>query len=211
MVEIVRANRLEPREGTAIGTSVSVLSSNRVILALETACMRVRNCQEFERLPLGLQPGLHGVGECQVHIVAAEQDVLADADAFEFELAVDVGDGDQAEIGGSATDVADEDDVAGGDEVMPGFSGLRGPGVEGGLRLLQQGDVAETGGFGGFGGEASGDLIEGGGDGEDDLAVSKVPAAALFGVEECLFQVVQVALRAFEGGELALLDVGLPG
>jgi hypothetical protein len=89
-------------------------------------------------------------------------------------------------IGGSAADVADEDDVAGGDEVMPGLSGLRGPG----LRLLQKGDVAETGGFGGFSGEASGDLIEGGGDGEDDLAVGKLPSAALLGVEEGLFQVV---------------------
>jgi hypothetical protein len=38
--------------------------------------------------------------------------VLTDADAFKFEPAVDVSDGDQAEIGGSAADVADEDDVA---------------------------------------------------------------------------------------------------
>ena len=65
-----------------------------------------------ERLALGLELRLQRIGQRQIHVVAAEQDVLADADALELQVAVDIGDGDQAEIGGAAADVADEDDVA---------------------------------------------------------------------------------------------------
>ena len=50
--------------------------------------------------------------EREVHVVAAEQDVLADRDALEREVAVALRDGDQAEVGGAAADVAHEDQVA---------------------------------------------------------------------------------------------------
>ena len=62
----------------------------------------------------------------------------------------------------------------GADQVAPRPAGLRGPGVEGGQRLLQQGDVAQPRVPGGLGGQAARDLVERGGDGQDDLAFGEV-------------------------------------
>ena len=112
-MEIVLANRLEPREGTAIGASARPASSNKVIFARPAACTSARNCQASSDLPSASSLRLQRIGQRQIHVVAAEQDVLADADALEFEVAGDVGHGDQAEIGGAAADVAHQDDVAG--------------------------------------------------------------------------------------------------
>ena len=155
--------------------------------------------------------GAQGVGEREVHVVAAEQEVLADADAFEREISAARRDGDEAEIRGAAADVADEHDVAGADLGAPIGSGLGGPGVERGLRFFEQDDVGQARGFGGFVGEVSGDFVEGGGDGEDDLALGEVPIAALggFGVEKSFFEMCQVAAGAFEGGEFSF-DGGSP-
>ena len=50
--------------------------------------------------------------EREVHVVAAEQDVVADRDAMQFQVAFALDDGDQREVGGAAADVDDEDDVA---------------------------------------------------------------------------------------------------
>ena len=52
------------------------------------------------------------IGEREVHVVAAEQDVVADGDALERQLAALLAHGDQGEVGGAAADVADQDDVA---------------------------------------------------------------------------------------------------
>ena len=51
-------------------------------------------------------------GEREVHVVAAEQDVIADRDPLEREVAVVARDLDQREVGGAAADVAHEHDVA---------------------------------------------------------------------------------------------------
>jgi hypothetical protein len=53
-----------------------------------------------------------GIGQRQVHVVAAEQDVLADRDAVQFEVAVAFEHGDQREVAGAAADIDDQDDVA---------------------------------------------------------------------------------------------------
>ncbi len=64
----------------------------------------------------------HGVGQGEVHVVAAEQDVLADGEAVEGEVAVLLADADQGEVGGAAADVADEDDVADLHSLPPGVA-----------------------------------------------------------------------------------------
>ena len=63
-------------------------------------------------VPVGLETLLQQAREREVHVVAAEQDVLADGDALERELAIRARHGDQAEVGRAAADVADEDQVA---------------------------------------------------------------------------------------------------
>ena len=96
----------------------------------------------IQRFAFGLQFGLQHVGQREIHIVAAEQDVFADADALQLQVAGDVGHRDQAEVGGAAADVAHQDEVARCHRVAPLPASPRGPGVEGSLRFLQQRDVA---------------------------------------------------------------------
>jgi hypothetical protein len=155
----------------------------------------------IQRLAFRIQLGLQRVGQRQVHVVAAEQDVLADADALQLRITGDVDHGDQAEICGTAADVAHQDDVAGRDGIAPLPASLRRPGVERGLRFLQQHDLAQTGGLGRFRGQAARYFVEGRGNRQHDLAVRQVPVPALLvdGVKEGLLQVLQVAGRALEG------------
>ena len=88
------------------------------------------------------------VGEGEIDVVAAEQDVLADGHALELQFAVLFGDGDEREVGGAAADIDDEDEIAFVDALPPVGMALD-PGVEGGLRLFEQGEVFEAGGLGG--------------------------------------------------------------
>ncbi len=53
-----------------------------------------------------------GVGQREIDVVAAEQDVFADGDAFQLQFAFAFGDGDQGEIGGAAADIDDQHEVA---------------------------------------------------------------------------------------------------
>ena len=109
----VFATRPEPRDGTAMGASVE----RRVVRTIapwrgSRAWIRARNCHASMVLPAVSSLRLQGVGQREIHVVAAEQDVLADADALELELAGLFSDGDEAEVGGAAADVADQDDIA---------------------------------------------------------------------------------------------------
>ena len=150
--------------------------------------------------------GAQGVGQGQIHVVAAEQDVLADADALERQLAA-------VSVTAIRLKSAVPPPTSQTSTMSPGLTWSRqprpacgGPGVERRLRLFEQDDLPQAGGLGGFGGQVPGHLVEGGGDGQDDLAVGKIPVAALrgFGMEKALFQVREVAARALEGGELSL-------
>ena len=92
----------------------------------------------------GLEPLLRESREREVHVVAAEQDVLADRDALEGEIAVTLRDRDQAEVRGAATDVADEDQVSDGDATAPGVAEAVDPRIESSLRFLQQSHLRQT-------------------------------------------------------------------
>ena len=154
-----------------------------------------------------------GVGQGEVHVVAAEQDVLADGQAGQGEVAALVGHGDQGEVGRPAADVADEEEVADLDLLPPAVA-LRGePGVEGGLRLLQERDVLQPGGPGGLDGQLAGDGVERGGDGQQDVLVFEpvggdLPAICVVpGVAE----VGQVGGRGLDRRDLRDVVGGAPG
>ena len=140
----------------------------------------------IQRLAFGLQPCLQVIGQRQIHVVATEQDVFADADALQLQVAGDISHRNQAEIGGTAADVAYKDDVARRHRIAPLPAGPRGPGVEGRLWLLQQRDAAQSGGLGRFGRQVSRDLVKRSGHRHYDLAHSDVPlpALSLGGVEK---------------------------
>ena len=52
------------------------------------------------------------VGEREVHVVATEENMVADREAGELDIAAGFGDGDQREIAGATADIDHEDDVA---------------------------------------------------------------------------------------------------
>ena len=122
-----------------------------------------------ERFAFGFELCLDRVGEADVHVVAAEEEVFADGDALHGEVAVCVFDGDQAEVGSAAAEVADEHAVTGLDLVFPSAEFLRSPGVERRLRFFEQDDlIAEPGGGGGFEGEFARGFVERGRYGDDN-------------------------------------------
>jgi hypothetical protein len=193
-----RGNRFGKQAGTARGHRDRRFRQTGVFEQGDLRpCRRMHQRQELpgiQRLAFGLQPGLQRVGQRQIHVVAAEQDVFADADALQLQVAGDIGHGDQAEVGGAATDVAHQDDVARRHRIAPLPAGSRGPGVEGGLRFLQQRDVAQSGGLRRFGRQASRHLVERGGHRHHDLAVAEVPLPSL-------------GLRSLEEGALEVLEI----
>src|SRR5205807_6801061 len=60
-----------------------------------------------------------GMSEGQVHVVAAEQDMIADGHTCERQLAVFFTDGDQRKVRGAAANIANQDDVADLDLLAP--------------------------------------------------------------------------------------------
>ena len=98
-----------------------------------------------DAMAVRLEPLLQQAREREVHVVAAEQDVIADRDALEREVAVVLADRDQAEVGRAAADVADEDRSPTRIRRRQLVALRVEPRVEGGLRLLEQRDVSEAG------------------------------------------------------------------
>ncbi len=76
------------------------------------------------------------MGQRQVHVVAAEENVIADRDARQNKLAGLLGHGDQRQVGGTAADVADQHRVADLDLVAPAVLARVDPRIERRLRFL---------------------------------------------------------------------------
>ena len=110
----------------------------------------------------------HGVGQREIDVVAAEQDVFADGDAFELQFAGLLGDRDQREIGGAAADIDHQNQIALLDALAPVGMPLD-PGVEGGLRLFEHGDVPVAGSLGGLAGQFARDGVERSGHGDQNF------------------------------------------
>ena len=88
---------------------------------------------------------LQQTGQREIHVVAAEQDVLADSDALERELTLPLRYRDQAEVRGSAADIADQHQIADLDPAPPLVAKRVQPGIERRLRFFEQRDAFEAG------------------------------------------------------------------
>ena len=150
---------------------------------------------------------LDHVGEQHVHVVAAEEDVIADGDALEHELAALVDRRDDGEVRGASADVDDEHDVARGDVLAPRVSPVGEPRVEGGLRLLEERQVLETGGIRGLRGELTRRGVEGRGHREHDALLREREVGVALGddVVPRLDQVLEIAPRRLDRADA--LDV----
>src|SRR6266700_1465251 len=80
----------------------------------------------------------------QVHIVAAQKNVIADGDTRELKSAVFLSDAYERKIGCSSADIHDENDVSQFDLLAKTVSGLFQPRIERRLRFFNQGDVFKT-------------------------------------------------------------------
>ncbi len=160
-------------------------------------------------LPGRLEPLLQQPREREVHVVPAEQDVLANRHPLEREIAGLFGHGDEAEVGGSAAHVAHEDEIADAHALAPRVPLAFEPCVERGLRFFQQREPLEPRLDGRPAGQLARLLVERRRHGEDDVlvrerkaAVGRVPRAS----EMC-----QIGGRHLDGREFLDFRRGLPG
>src|SRR5437016_4813326 len=78
------------------------------------------------------------VSERQIHIVAAEQDVITDRDPLQCERAVLLDRVNQRKIAGATADIDNQHAVTGSELAAPTLAVLLDPGIQGRLRLFQQ-------------------------------------------------------------------------
>jgi hypothetical protein len=143
----------EDRDRRALGRTVGEQG-------LLGAAARMDERALLQRIELLVEIALDDRSEREVDVVAPEQDVIADRDALERERATIVGDLDQREIGGAASDVAHEHDITGLEVLAPLIAPRGEVRVERGLRLLEQRDLLEPGLAGRDDRELAGDRVE---------------------------------------------------
>ena len=141
------------------------------------------------------QAAFHELGQGQVHVVAAQQQVVADRLANEAQLALLLDRLDQAEVAGAAAHVHDQ--AAGPRlEARPPPRGMgRQPAIKRGLGLFQQGQVFQAGLAGRLHGQVAGHVIERGRHREDHRLLFQPVLGPVAGhdVVPALDQVLEVA------------------
>ena len=138
---MVPPTRPVPRPRIVTGCSASVESGCEHAFLCDSALLPQRI--ELHRIELRVLLGelrLDSTCEREIHVVAAEQDVFAYGDALKAKFAAFLCDRDQREVGGTAADVDNEDEIADADLLAPVRMAFD-PGVESGLRLFEQDDV----------------------------------------------------------------------
>ena len=145
---------------------------------------------------LGSQFSGHDMGQCQVHVVAAKQDVIPHGDPVQFQIAVAFDHRDQRKIAGAAADIDHQDDVARFGLLAPAACAGLYPVVQRRLRFFEQGQRLEAGRPGGFGRQFARRRIERGGNGDRHIllvewrfGLGMIPGRAQMG---------QIAHRSFE-------------
>ena len=172
-------------------------------LGLTTAMGQGLELPAIQFHPIGLEFGTHQVGQRQIHVVAAQQDVVADRDAGQLQGALILGDRDQRQVGGTATDIDHQDDVPDPDLAAPITVAIVDPAVERRLRLLQQDQVDDADSPRRLGRQFTGGRVEGRGNRDRDLldfqgilGVAEVPGFA---------QVPQIVNTGLKGRDLGYL------
>ena len=149
------------------------------------------------------------MGQGQVHVVAADQQVVAHGQPLQDQFALLFGHADQRQVGGAAADIADQQGIADGEALPPALAAVGQPGIDGRLRLLQEDEVlGQSGGQGGLAGQLPGAGVERGRHGEHDdlpgrggLGKGRFPGG---------HEVFQVAPRGGDGRNLRRLAAAPP-
>lgn len=147
------------------------------------------------------QLGSDRVCQGQIHVVAAQQNMLADRHPHQFQGTVAFGHGNQRKVGGTAAQVDHQDDIAKLDLLAPPFPSGQHPVVQGRLRFFQQHQMPQADRLRRFGGQFAGGGIEGGRHGQHHVLLDQwrigmlmVPSGA---------QVFQIADRGLQRRNLS--------
>jgi hypothetical protein len=114
----------------------------------------------------------------QVHVVAAEQQVLAHRHAPRLQAAVLLAEQDGGKVAGASADVDHQHQIADRQVRAPGVTSLVEPGIKRGLRLLEQGQLIEPGRERRLHRAFSRGRIERGGHGQHHLLIPQARAIA---------------------------------
>ena len=177
---IVPPTSAEPRLGIEIGAFFSFGIGEQKLFRLTASVSQRRELPGIQILALREM-----VREREVHIVAAEQDVIADGHARELQIAILFGYGDQRKVGRAAADIHHENDVADLDLFSESVAHLLDPGVKRRLRFFEQRHIVKPRLGGGLCREFARRRIERSGNRQDDL----------FGIEIALREVFQAPAR----------------
>ena len=141
------------------------------------------------------------MGQGEVHVVAADQQMVADGQPLQDQFALLLGHADQRQVGGAAADVADQQRIAQREALPPALAAIGQPGIDGRLRLFQQHEVlGQAGGQRGLAGQLPRAGVERRRHGQhDDLPGRGACGKRRFPRGD---QVFQVALRSGHGRNL---------
>ena len=124
------------------------------------------------------------MGKCEVDVVAAQHQVIADGDASKARASRRFDDRDQAEVGCPSADIADQDQLAGAHLALPAVLVRDDPAVKRRLRFLQQSDRGKFRPFGGLDRQLAGCLVERGWHRQHDFLVFQALRRIILG--KCL-------------------------
>ena len=142
-------------------------------------------------------------GQSQVHVIAAEEQMVADGDPAETEI-VPLGlHLNQTEIACPAADITDEDELVCADVALPVLSVVEEPGIERSLRFLDQGDALQAGVAGRLHRQFPGHFVKGGGDRQDHVLSLEAGSLGLraYLVVPRFADMVQIPCRSLDRGK----------
>ena len=153
------------------GMTLGVLGLEQILFCRPAALAQSAKLPGVELGALSGEALLDAVGQAQVHIVAAEEDVVADRDPFEHQLASLFRYRDQAQIGRSSTHIAHQDHIPDPDVFAPPVTSRLNPGVARGLGFFEQAHRRQAGLLGSLDGQLASRRIKRGRHGQKDLLV----------------------------------------
>ncbi len=201
----------EPRPAIVTGQRSAGRSPRSFSLAVRQAYRRALHCSVSSRTP----PSFFSTWCARARSMLSPPSIRWSPTATRLEPrpARRLDDGDQAEVGRAAADVADQDQLAGADLALPALLVRDDPAIEGGLRLLEQGDGFEPRLLGRDQRQLAGRLVERGGDGQDHLLVlepSRRVVPGELGIPG-VADVAKVVGRGLDGRDLPRLGRAAPG
>ncbi len=168
-----------------------------------SACVdEARLLPAVDRLALSLELLPNHVRQGEIHVVAAEQDMVAHCDSNEIEGPVLFDRSDRGEVGCPAADVDDENDVTRAHLLAPSIAQCHGPGVKRGLWFFEQRGTFDPRRQRGLDGQLARSRIERRRDGDDDLLLGECVVTAAEACIEGLGEMFEVPPRRLDGRDL---------